>query len=207
MFASREVVSLFPTMVFAAEPAVDLPRLSAAARARLRGTSPRRQTPPDLHRDPAFAPLVLALNEAARLALDDLGYLAALRPEVTALWATLAPAAQPEPLVRAANAFFGGVLVGEAPGEQRLRAAEPRPQARILEPATSEWNALNATEVTLPLPAGRLLLLPGWLAHGLAPLPGEGERLVFRCSLLFADFVAEVAPPNWDHPHGERKPS
>ena len=204
MFAAREVVSLFPTMVFAAVPTLDLARMNGAARSRLRGSGSRRQTPPDLQRDPAFAPLEAALVDAARQALDELGYLATVRPEVNALWATLAPVAQPEPLVRSGNAFFAGVLVGEAPGEQRLRAAEPRPQARILEPLTSEKNALNATEALIPLPAGRLLLFPGWLPHGLAPTPGAGERLVWRCSLLFADFVAELAPPNWDHPHGER---
>jgi len=204
MFAARKVDSLFPTLVFAAAPALDLARLNAAARGRLGGAGPRRQTPPDLHRDPAFAPLVAALVDTARAALDELGYKASLQPEVTALWATLAPTAQKEPLVRAANAFFAGVLVGEAPGEQSLRAAEPRPQVRIVEPAVSERNALNATEALLPLPLGRLLLCPGWLSHGLAPLPGTGERLVYRCSLLFADFVAAVAPPNWDHPHGKR---
>lgn len=204
MFASREVIPLFPTLVFAADRPPDLPRLNAAARSRLVGSGTRRQTPPDLHRDPLFLPLVAFLQASARQALDELSYSAQALPEVTALWATLAPVGLTEPLVRTGNAFFGGVLLGDSPVEARLRAAEPRPQARIIEPATSEKNALNATETLLPLPVGRLLLFPGWLPHGLIAAPGAGERLVYRCSLLFADFVGRLAPPNWDHPHGER---
>jgi hypothetical protein len=203
-FASREILSLFPTMLFGAPVGDGLPALAATARARLTGSGPGRRSPPDLHRDPAFAGLAAALTRGARQALDELGYLKTVRPQLGALWATAAPAQRAEPLVQAGNAFFAGLLVLEAPGEPVLRAADPRPQALVLQPAVSETNALNATEVLLPLPLGRALLFPGWLAHGLAPSAAPGERLVLRFSLLFENMVAELSPPNWDHPHGKR---
>jgi hypothetical protein len=203
-FAAREIISLFPTLLFGTAVSDGLPALAAAARARLTGSGPRRRTPPDLHRDAAFARLVSQLVAAARQALDELGYLKALRPQVSALWATAAPASEAEPLLSTGNAFFGGLLVAEAPGQQVLRTADPRPQAQVLQPAVSELNALNATEVLLPLPTGQALFFPGWLAQGLASAPQRGERLVLRFGLLFEDFVAAVGPPNWDHPHGKR---
>jgi hypothetical protein len=202
-FAARESIPLFPTVLFAL-PVEGLAALAAAARQRLPAGPARRQTPPDLHRDPAFAGLVAGLTRGARQALDELAYLKTVRPQVSALWASAAPAQRAEPLVQAGNAFFAGLLVLEAPGEPVLRAADPRPQAQVLQPAVSETNALNATEVLLPLPVGRALLFPGWLAHGLAPSAAPGERLVLRFSLLFENMVAEVSPPNWDHPHGKR---
>jgi hypothetical protein len=203
-FAHRESLPLFPTMIFGTPVPEGLDTLAANARRRLEGAGPRRRTAPDLHRDPAFAGLCALLRGAARQALDDLGYLKDLRPQLSTLWATAAPGELPEPLLHSGNAFFGGLLVLEAHGEQGLRAADPRPQTLVLQPAVSEVNALNATEILLPLPVGRALLFPGWLAHGLAPSSVPGERLVLRFSLLFENFVAAVSPPNWDHPHGKR---
>jgi hypothetical protein len=83
-FAHRETLPPFPTMIFGTPVPEGLDRLAAAARSRLEGAGPRRQTAPALHRDPAFAGLVDRLGPAAQRAVGELGYLKALRPQFSA---------------------------------------------------------------------------------------------------------------------------
>ncbi len=202
MFAAQDIVGLFPSLAFRAGPLPGGPEalqsLAAAAEAQIPAAVPqgeRRRSPPTLQADPGFQPLVQHLE---RLAAEALAAADFKRQDcvVTALWAEAHPPGFAEPPAVAPNAHFAFVLPLAAPQGLGLRIADPRPAAQVIVPMVSEPNELNAREVTVPLVAGQLLLLPGWLPQGLQG-GSAGAALLLRGQTLFRNMAEAISPPMW----------
>ncbi len=202
MFAAQDIVGLFPSLAFRAGPLPGGPEalqsLAAAAEAQPQTAQPpgqRRRSPPTLQTDPGLQPLVQHL---ARLAVEALAAADFKRQDcvVTALWSESLPPGFSEPPQVAPNAHFSFVLPLAAPGGLGLRVADPRPAAQVIVPMVSEPNELNAREVTIPLVAGQILLLPGWLPQGLTAGPAEAA-LLLRGQTLFRNMAEAISPPMW----------
>ncbi len=204
MFVAQETIGIFPSLVYRAQalPAepVSLQSLIVATQQSVPAQvpqGPRRRSPPALQAEPSFQELTATI---ASMAAESLKMAAFRQPDcvVSALWGEAAPAAWSEPATQAPNAHLTFILALTVPPGFGVKVLDPRPQAQVIVPMVSEPNELNARQVTIPMAAGHILLLPGWMPHAVQGDPGgSGDYLLLRGQTLFRRMAEEVSPPMW----------
>jgi len=145
------------------------------------------QTHHDLHRKPAFAPFLEVVWAAATPLLHEMK----LDPAdlaVTGCWANVNPPGLSHNAHNHPNNLLSGVYyVATGKGADSITFLDPRPQVLQVLPRFLEQNQLNATELSLPAPEGRLLLFPGWAVHAVPTNRSNRERVSISFNLMFRD--------------------
>jgi uncharacterized protein (TIGR02466 family) len=158
------------------------------------------QTPTDLQTRPEFS----KLNEIVLAAAEGIvGYLELKKGqlEITGAWANVSLPGATHIEHSHPNNFLSFVYYPQAPkGGDAIEFHDPRPQAHVIAPPFATLNAKNASTVTVPVEAGRLVAFPSWLRHSVPMHRGQGERMSIALNVMFA---GSIGKPRWSGPHGE----
>jgi uncharacterized protein (TIGR02466 family) len=201
LFRFSRALQLFPTVVFqhgVADPtAIDEP--AAARLAALRGGAGGAwQSAPDLHRDPAFAPLVAQVHAAVATAHQALHYVVE-GFRLTGMWANVLPPGHHHPVHAHANNFWSGVYVLRCDDpDARLTFLHPNPAARVTLPTRRELNPANSTSWSLPPEPGVLVLFPSWLEHHVTPVR-RGERVSLAFNVVLTGDLSTPESLQWSN--------
>ena len=202
-----QMLGLFATRVFAfdLEPAT-AESLNAQLLAEIdRLLTPRPQVLPgqtwqthhDLHRKAAFRPFVEVVEAAAAVAAGELK-LASPDLAITGCWANVNPPGLSHNAHNHPNNLLSGVYyVATGQGADAITSLDPRPQVLQGPPRFTEQTALNASELNVPAPEGRLLLFPGWAVHAVPGNRGNRERVSIAFNLMYRDYENREAAPAW----------
>ena len=206
-FASSDVVSMFPTLVWKLAlgrgACASLNTEILGAIADLRGTglplAPGEswQSPPGLHHRLRLGSLFDAVHAAVH------GVLAFLRIGadglvITGSWATVnAPGAAHTMHTHPNNYLSGVYYVQVEPGADTINFHDPRPQTAIMRAPVTELTSANTDQVVVSVRAGALLLFPSWLAHSVDANASSRERVSVSFNLMFPEFAEHLAKPLW----------
>ena len=193
MFARREVSQLFPSCVWLHELADHqaLNEPMAAELAKLREVSGHAlsdqgawQSRGDLHRQPAFQPLVKCIGAACSGVMEFLRYRVE-GFEITDCWANINPPGQAHPIHHHPNNFLSGVYYLQAPKNcGNIVFHDPRLQAIVLLPEVSERTPLNAVKHRFEPKAGQLLVFHSWFQHWVEANKGEQDRISIAFNIM-----------------------
>jgi uncharacterized protein (TIGR02466 family) len=212
MFANRSALAFFPTFIWVhdltEEDRAEVERTAIrliddmlTPRPPLGGTT-KWQTPTDMQKRPQFARLNEAVLKAAEGILQFLD-VQELPLEITGAWANLSPPGASHHEHYHPNNFLAVVYYPRVPkGGDAIAFSDPRPQAHIIEPPWKSANSQFASQVTVPVQPGRLVVFPAWLRHSVPPNRGEDERMSVAFNVMFAESLAK---PRWTGKHGAGK--
>ncbi len=197
------VLKLFPTYVWATQLTRDFfEPLNDAIVARLETLRPtvdsgQWQTRQDLHRDPAFAPLMQAVQQTARGICDSLTLMYE-NIVVTGCWANVSERGHPHrPHIHPNNFLSGAYYVRTAAGADAIHFHDPRMQAAMIVPPARDQNRANPDRVTLDVREGMLVMFPAWLQHSVPPNLSDRTRISVAFNLMFPAFGTAMASPMW----------
>ena len=204
---SIEMLPLFPTLVWKVqlERATYAP-INARIKAKLeevaRATpglpaSGKLQTDQRLHTLPEFQALNAVIYRAAAGVLD---YLKVVYHglEITGCWANMSPTGDGHKAHTHPNNYLSGVYyVQTHEGANRISFDDPRPQANVISPATSESTDENAGQIHVNVREGMLLLFPSWLQHLVPPNHSERMRISVAFNVMFTQFAEQMSRPKW----------
>ncbi len=202
-----QMLGLFPTRInaFDLEPAraAALNATLLAEIDRLLTPRPRLlpgqtwQTHHDLHRRAAFRPLVEVIEAAAGLVAEQMK-LARADLAITGCWANVNPPGLSHNAHNHPNNLLSGVYyVATGTGADIITFLDPRPQVFQVLPRFLEQDAMNASDLNVPTPEGRLLLFPGWAVHAVPSNRSNAERVSISFNLMYRDYETAIAPPAW----------
>ena len=121
-----------------------------------------KQTEDDLHKIDVFKPLVKDILYNTKKVLNNLDYYHDFI-EITGMWANQMGMGQTHPPHTHSNNIFSGVYYLE--GGSEIQFFDPRPQASVLQPNTTEDNFNNSSMVGFSSDKGVGLIFPSWLQH------------------------------------------
>ena len=207
MFKQVKVQDLFPTPIWSLDLEDDVAeRLNRQILSQLdRMLSPRPeipigatwQTDQNLHTLPAFAELAEGINKAARGALDFMTVDYSTF-EITACWANVNPKGSLNTSHTHPNNYLSGVYYVSVPkGTGVIVFGDPREAAGAILPRVTEYNAYNGNEATFEIKAGRFILFPAYLRHGVPVNRSEEERVSIAYNIMFSAFTQEMSRPLW----------
>jgi uncharacterized protein (TIGR02466 family) len=133
----------------------------------------------DLHRRPAFAPLMgfvgAAVAEVVRFLQWDTRELA---PVVSACWAVVNPPGASNVVHTHPHSFLSGVYyVAAAADAGKLFFLDPRPAAVMTAPPVTAFTPWTFQQVHYAPTPGRVLLFPSWFQHGVEPNRSAADRV------------------------------
>jgi uncharacterized protein (TIGR02466 family) len=214
MFEKTTLHELFPTPVWVVdltpEARAPLNRGIIEAVNEMTGTRPpirpgeTWQTDPYIHRLPQFADLTTVIRAAAKGALDFLavehqGF------EITGCWVNINPKGGLNTRHTHPNNFLSGTYYVQVPaGANRIVFDDPRPQAMTMLPRMKKYNKFVGNEVGVEVQAGRLVLFPAWLSHGVPANPDERERISISFNIMFSAYTETMSRPLWRGTVGPR---
>lgn len=205
-FQTPEVMQLFPTFVWKGdlkpqdfEPLNrDIATALAGLGAPLEGLRPGEnwQSDHDLHARSPFRPLLDWIEAAAANALS---YLRVPRPlMVTGCWANVNAPGTGHRLHSHRNNYLSGAYYLQVQnGADTINFFDPKPQAGVIRPATTEPTAENTEVAMVRVQTGSLLLFPAWLQHGVDANRSARPRISLSFNLMFPGFAEEMARPGW----------
>ena len=214
MFEKTTVHELFPTPVWVVDLASDahepLNQKIIAALSGLAGARPAIkpgetwQTDPYIHRLPQFADVTAVIRAGAKGALDFLQveYSAF---EITGCWVNINPKGGLNTRHTHPNNFLSGTYYVQVPeGANRIVFDDPRPQAMAMLPRTRRYSKFIGNEIGVEVKAGRLVLFPAWLSHGVPANPDQLERISISFNVMFTAFTETMSRPLWRGTIGPR---
>lgn len=206
-FKQKEVVSLFPTLLFYSkidnkqflkEVANNVMELKKKNHGN--GTQIGWWSFDDIHQLPEFKELADALLEEVNSVMDfikikrDGCYL-------TSMWANIAhrPEYSHQNHVHP-NSLLSGVLHVNLPeGATGTTFGDPRPAARIFEPTHTELNQINAGTFNPPGEEGTLFIFPSYLPHGVHPsnkvYPKDKKRITISFNAMIIGRIETRTAP------------
>lgn len=206
-FASSDVVSIFPTLVWklalGGDVCASLNTEILGVIADLRGTglplAPGEswQSPHGLHHRPRLGSLFDAVHAAVH------GVLAFLRIGadglvITGSWATVNAPGAVHPMHTHPNNYLSSVYsVQIDAGADTINFHDPRPQMAIMRPRVTALTSAYTDRVVVRVRAGALLLFPSWLAHSVDANASSRERVSVSFNLMFPEFAEHLAKPLW----------
>lgn len=133
----------------------------------------------DLHRRPAFAPLIgfvmAAVAEAVRFLNWDTRE---ATPVVATCWAVVNPPGASNVVHTHPHSFLSGVYYVAAEAEAgALFFLDPRPAAGMMAPPVTAHNLWTFEKVRYAPRPGRVLVFPAWLQHGVEPNLSAADRV------------------------------
>jgi uncharacterized protein (TIGR02466 family) len=215
MFASTKISEIFPTPIWVVdlEASVHEP-LNAGILAtvkKLAGDRPAIrpgatwQTDPYIHRLPEFAEIARIIRAAAEAAFDSLNI--EKRPfSITGCWVNINPKGGLNTRHTHPNNFLSGTYYVQVPDGAAARIVfdDPRPQAMTIMPRVTRHNKFMGNEIGVDVKAGRLVLFPAWLSHGVPANPDELERITVSFNLMFDNYTEAFSQPLWRGTVGPR---
>ena len=206
-FASSDVVSMFPTLVWKLALGRDvcesLNMEILGAIAGLRATDvplvpgESWQTPHGLHHRLQLGSLFDAVHAAAHGVLKFLR-IGADELVITGSWATVnAPGAAHTMHTHPNNYLSSVYYVQVDPGADTINFHDPRLQSAIMRPPVTALTSANTDQVVVRVRAGTLLLFPSWLAHSVDANASSRERVSVSFNLMFPEFAEHLAQPLW----------
>ncbi len=207
MFKQVKVHDLFPTPIWSLDLEDDVAeRLNRQILSQIdRLLSPRPeipigatwQTDQNLHTLPAFAELTEGINKAARGALDFMKVDCSTF-EITACWANINPKGSLNTSHTHPNNYLSGVYYVSVPkGTGVIVFGDPREAAGAILPKVKGYNAYNGNEATFEIKAGRFILFPSYLRHGVPVNRSEEDRVSIAYNIMFSAFTQEMSRPLW----------
>ena len=206
-FASSDVVSIFPTLVWklalGGDVCASLNTEILGVIADLRGTglplAPGEswQSPHGLHHRPRLGSLFDAVHAAVH------GVLAFLRIGadglvITGSWATVNAPGAVHPMHTHPNNYLSSVYsVQIDAGADTINFHDPRPQTAIMRPRVTALTSAYTDRVVVRVRAGALLLFPSWLAHSVDANASSRECVSVSFNLMFPEFAEHLAKPLW----------
>ena len=214
MFEKTTVHELFPTPVWVLDlkPDVHGP-LNLKIMAAVDGLTATRpaikpgetwQTDPYIHRLPQFAEVAAVIRAGAKGALDflQIEYGAF---EITGCWVNINPKGGLNTRHTHPNNFLSGTYYVQVPeGANRIVFDDPRPQAMAMLPRTRKYSKFIGNEIGVDVKAGRLVLFPAWLSHGVPANPDQLERISISFNIMFSSFTETMSRPLWRGTVGPR---
>ena len=207
MSQSTKVHNLFPTPIWVVdlEPQVYEPmnRALLADLEKLMGERPlvkpggTLQTDNDLHTVEAFADvtgrIVAAVEGVLRfLEVDYENF------EITGCWANInPPGGINTPHMHPNNYLSGVYYVQTGVGADSIFFSDPRPQASMVLPRMKRENAYSANEAIVEAKAGRMIIFPSWLMHGVPANRGLQDRVSISFNAMFSSFTETMSAPRW----------
>ena len=205
-FSAVEMLSLFPAFVWKADlkpegvPSLNdaIMRGLTALGAPLGGLAPGANWQSDhaLHQNPAFAPLTRHVSAAADQLLDVLHIPQKLM--ITGCWANVnAPGTGHRLHSHRNNYLSGAYYVQVQDGADSINFYDPKPQAGVMRPATSQPTEYNTEVAMVRVTTGSLILFPAWLQHAVDINRSKSVRVSMSFNLMFSQFAEEMARPGW----------
>jgi uncharacterized protein (TIGR02466 family) len=214
LFESTKLNEIFPTPVWVLDlrPEVYRPLNAKMMQALEAMTTPRPpinpggtwQTDPFIHTLPQFAELTSVIRAGAKGALDFLR-IEYGSFEITGCWANINPKGGLNTRHTHPNNFLSGTYYVQVPaGASRIVFDDPRPQAMTMLPRMKKYNKFVGNEIGVEVKAGRLVLFPAWLSHGVPANPDELERISVSFNIMFGDYTETMSRPLWRGTVGPR---
>jgi uncharacterized protein (TIGR02466 family) len=214
MFEKTTVHELFPTPVWVVDLKADVygplnlkiieaVNALAAVRPVIR---PREtwQTDPYIHRLPQFAEVAAVIRAGAKGALEFL-QIEYGSFEITGCWVNINPKGGLNTRHTHPNNFLSGVYYVQVPaGADRIVFDDPRAQAMAMLPRTRKYSKFIGNEIGVEVKAGRLVLFPAWLSHGVPANPNELERISVSFNVMFGAYTETMSRPLWRGTVGPR---
>jgi uncharacterized protein (TIGR02466 family) len=205
-FETPEILPLFPTFVWKADLKPDefqplnagIVQALAGLGAPLTGLRPGENWQSDhgLHHNPAFQPLMDWVLAAAEQALQMLQVPQPLI--VTGCWANVNAPGTAHRLHSHRNNFLSGAYyVQVQDGADSINFFDPKPQAGVLRPATTQPNQYNTEVAMVRVTSGSLILFPAWLQHAVDVNRSREARISMSFNLMFPEFAEAMARPGW----------
>ena len=214
MFENTTVHELFPTPVWVVDLSADvhqpLNRKIVEAVGALAANRPTIrpgetwQTDPYIHRLPQFADVAMVIRAGAKGALDFLQVEYGAF-EITGCWVNINPKGGLNTRHTHPNNFLSGTYYVQVPeGANRIVFDDPRPQAMTMLPRTRRYSKFIGNEVGVEVKAGRLVLFPAWLSHGVPANPDQLERISISFNVMCTAFTETMSRPLWRGTIGPR---
>jgi uncharacterized protein (TIGR02466 family) len=205
-FEAPEVLPLFPTFVWKADLKPDefqplndgILQVLAGLGAPLTGLRPGENWQSDhgLHDNAAFQPLTEWVLAAAAKLLNTLHISQPLI--LTGCWANVnAPGTGHRLHSHRNNYLSGAYYVQVQEGADSINFYDPKPQAGVMRPATSQPTEYNTEVAMVRVAAGSLILFPAWLQHAVDVNRSRSARISMSFNLMFAQFGEAMARPGW----------
>ena len=205
-FAAAETLPLFPTFVWKADlkpeefESLNAGILQALAGlgAPLTGLRPGENWQSDhgLHGNPAFQPLSEWVLAASARLLNTLYITQPLI--ITGCWANVNAPGTGHRLHSHRNNYLSGAYYVQAQdGADSINFYDPKAQAGVMRPATSQPTEYNTEVAMVRVATGSLILFPAWLQHAVDVNRSRGTRVSMSFNLMFAQFAEAMARPGW----------
>jgi uncharacterized protein (TIGR02466 family) len=203
-FEAQEVLHIFPTFIWKAELPSPQPLNNALLDALSGMGAPLTnlragenwQSDHQLHTLPALQPLTEWIASASRNLLDYLR----IREQIviTGCWANINPPGTGHRLHSHRNNYLSGVYyVRTQEGANTINFFDPKIQAGVIRPWTSQPTAENTEVAMIRVNSGTLLLFPAWLQHAVDTNRSDGPRISISFNLMFPGFAEQMARPGW----------
>jgi len=207
MFSHEVLLSLFPTPVWVFDlDAAETDAINAALLERLGRIAPTLpdtandlslQTDHDFHAYAEFAALGARI-EAATAKVVAFLELDVTEPAITGCWINVSPPGARHHEHAHPNNYLSGVYYISTPaGSSSIAFYDPRPHPQIIMPPVKRRTPFTGTSMTVSIQAGRLILFPAWLRHGVEPNRGAENRISLSFNVMFKSFTERYSRPMW----------
>jgi uncharacterized protein (TIGR02466 family) len=137
-----------------------------------------------LHQDGEFALLSRAIRDLAEHVSRDLGYAAAGRLDIDAMWAIVnAPGASNQAHIHPGSLWSGVYYIAAEEGAGDIEFTDPRTANLMQRPAFEKRPEVCGAFARYTPEPGRLLLFPSWLYHAVHPNLSGSERVIVSFNL------------------------
>ena len=207
MQIKQSILSFFPTLVWVFDlPPGEVETMNAAMAAALADMSAglaeykggyARQSETDLHSRPEFQALMRVALKAGK---EIMGFLKLADAElaVSGAWANFAKPGTSHHVHTHPNNFLSAVYYLNTPqGANTINFLDPRDQAHVIAPQVSQRSAHTASQVTVEVAPGRLVMFPSWLRHSVDVNTSNEVRVSIAINLMFESFGADLSKPRF----------
>jgi len=146
----------------------------------------------NLHRDEAYKPLTDRVHQAGRRISSQLGYQPSKRLQIGTMWSIINPPGSSNKSHIHPGSHWSGVYYVQAPKNAGdIEFTDPRTSHVMNQPSfepNKQRSKENWTKVRFTPKAGKMLLFPSWLYHGVDPnmsneTDADGERIIISFNL------------------------
>jgi uncharacterized protein (TIGR02466 family) len=117
----------------------------------------------------------------------------------TGCWANLNPTGGINTPHTHPNNYLSGVYYVQVDdGVDSIFFGDPRPQAVVMSPPIHEENIYTGNEVVVEARAGRLIIFPAWLSHGVPANRSAADRISISFNIMFPSYTEEMSLPKWE---------
>lgn len=207
VFATTDVLRIFPTFVWKAELEPDVHgRINESVSRKLqqiRLSGPELaphlswQSGHDLFKWEEFNELASCVDDAVRAVFDFLK-LGEADFQITGCWANLNPPLTSHGQHIHPNNFLSGVYYFQTEqGADTINFHDPRPQTAVIKPPVTELNAENTDQVVVTVTPGTVLIFPAWLSHSVDANGSDQTRISISFNVMFSNYGETMSQPLW----------